>query len=165
MALERLRPGACWSPTTRPWRPLVETGAGPGIDVRGMHDLLAADSESSPRRCRSATAWRLLSEVKQVHRTVIGVSALMLVACSGDKKEATLVVPWRDYEAGLQARIDAMAAANDCQGLTIEFNQIGGTNLAVRTKFGHGNEEVLQYIDTKERGINCYSSTSTQTTV
>jgi len=89
----------------------------------------------------------------------------MLAACSGDKKETTLVVPWRDYEPGLQAKIDAMATAHDCQGLTIEFNQIGGTNLAVRTKFGHGNEEILQYIDTKEHGINCFPTAATQTTV
>ena len=46
MALERLRPGGLLvaDNAIRGGR-IVETGAGPGIDgIRGMHDLLAADS-------------------------------------------------------------------------------------------------------------------------
>jgi hypothetical protein len=72
-------------------------------------------------------------------------------------------VAWRDYEPGLQAKIDAMAVAKDCAGMQLEFNEIGGTNLAVRNKFGHGNEEILQYIDLKERADNCFPAAENPT--
>jgi hypothetical protein len=89
--------------------------------------------------------------------------ALALAACSKDAAptQATVTVPWRDYDPTLQAKIDAMAAAKDCQGLLIQFNEIGGTNLAVRNQFGHGNEEILGYIDKKERAAGCFPSVTT----
>ena len=92
-------------------------------------------------------------------------AALVVSACSSDSapRQTTVTVPWRDYAPTLQATIDAMAAAKDCQGLLIQFNDIGGTNLAVRTKFGHGNEEILQYIDGKERAAGCFGATTTTT--
>ena len=68
-------------------------------------------------------------------------------------------MPWSDYAPGLQAKIDAMASAKDCDGMQAEFNQIGGTNLVMRARFGHGNVEVLGYIDDKERVANCFDST------
>jgi hypothetical protein len=90
--------------------------------------------------------------------------ALTLAACSSsDGTAVTTTVPWRDYAPGLQARIDAMALAKDCDGMQLEFNQIGGTNLEVRNKFGHGNVEVLTYIDSKEREANCFPSTVAST--
>jgi hypothetical protein len=101
-------------------------------------------------------------------RALIGAcAALVLVACGGsDAGSSTtvpLVVKWGDYEPGLQAKIDAMAVAKDCAGMQLEFNEIGGTNLAVRTKFGHGNEEILKYIDDKERAIDCFPATQDPT--
>jgi hypothetical protein len=89
---------------------------------------------------------------------------MTLAACSGsDAVNGTvpLVVKWRDYAPGLQAKIDAMAAAKDCDGLQFEFNDIGGTNLAVRNRTDHGNEEILNYIDTKERAVNCFNLVTT----
>jgi hypothetical protein len=89
---------------------------------------------------------------------------LTLVACtSSDAGGSTtsLVVLWSDYEPGLQAKIDAMAVARDCDGMQLQFNEIGGTNLAVRTRFGHGNVELLMYIDGKEREANCFPATGT----
>jgi len=90
-------------------------------------------------------------------------AALLLAACTTNAAPAqtTVTVPWRDYEPSLQTKIDSMAAAKDCQGLLIQFNEIGGTNLAVRTQFGHGNEEILQYIDGKERAAGCFEATTT----
>jgi len=92
---------------------------------------------------------------------------LGLCACSTDDRRTqdtvSTIVPWRDYEPSMQTKIDAMAAAKDCQGLLVQFNEIGGTNLAVRTKFGHGNEEILQYIDRKERAAGCFGPVTTTT--
>jgi predicted lipoprotein len=94
---------------------------------------------------------------------IAACAALALSSCSKDDAptQDTVVVAWRDYTPGLQNKIDAMARAKDCQGLLIEFNEIGGTNLAVRTKFGHGNEEILQYIDDLERQTNCLGDVTT----
>ena len=96
-------------------------------------------------------------------RTLTGVcAALTLVACSSSdaaKAPVSLPVQWGDYTPGLQAKIDAMSLAKDCNGMQIEFNQIGATNLAVRNRFGHGNVEVLQYIDDKERDASCFGPT------
>ena len=87
-------------------------------------------------------------------------AALVLVACSSDGGTSKDVA-WKDYEPGLQAKIDGWATAKDCNDLTLEFNEIGGTNLAVRTKFGHGNEEILDYIDAKQHAAGCFNPTST----
>ena len=98
-----------------------------------------------------------------VLRTLTGVCvALTLAACSSSdgKTIVSLGVAWKDYAPGLQAKIDAFAIAKNCDGMQAEFNQIGATNLAERNKFGHGNEEVLKYIDGKEREANCFPSTS-----
>lgn len=96
-------------------------------------------------------------------RTLTGVcAALTMAACSSSdaKTPATLLpVRWGDYTPGLQAKIDTMSTAKDCNGMQIEFNQIGATNLAVRNRFGHGNVEVLQYIDDKEREAGCFGQT------
>ena len=86
--------------------------------------------------------------------------ALVLAACSpndgGGTPSADAVVLWKDYAPSLQAKIDAMADAKDCDGLQLEFNDIGATNLAMRNQFGHGNEAVLKYIDDKERQAGCF---------
>ena len=92
--------------------------------------------------------------------------ALVLAGCSGSDGSGattTTVLVWADYEPGLQAKIDAMAVSKDCDGMQSDFNQIGATNLAVRQKFGHGNEAVLTYIDAKEREANCFPSTTDST--
>jgi hypothetical protein len=95
-----------------------------------------------------------------------GCAALILGACSGSDASAptTTVVIWKDYEPGLQAKIDAMSLAKDCDGMQLEFNQIGGTNLVVTNKFGHSNEAVLGYIDAKERQANCFPDVVAVTT-
>ena len=96
-------------------------------------------------------------------RTLSGAcAALILVACSSSDaggSTTSLAVAWSDYEPGLQAKIDAMAVAKDCDGMQLRFNEIGGTNLEVRTRFGHGNLEVLTYIDGKERQADCFPGT------
>ena len=102
--------------------------------------------------------------MSRAFRTLAGAcAALVLAACStsdggGSGNRGT--VPWRDYAPSLQARIDEMARAKNCDGLQLEFNEIGATNLAMRTNFGHGNVEVLNYIGEKEREANCFSIAS-----
>ena len=68
---------------------------------------------------------------------------------------------WKDYAPSLQAKIDAMSNAKDCKGLQLEFNEIGATNLAVSNQFGHGNVEILDYIDNKERAASCFNVVTT----
>jgi len=107
--------------------------------------------------------------MRWVRRTAIGVfAALTVCACSPNSSKTVTStigpVTWKDYEPGLQARIDAMASAKDCDGLQSEFNAIGSTNLAVRNAHGHGNEEILHYIDVKENGANCFGQIATTTT-
>jgi len=97
--------------------------------------------------------------MRWARRTLAGAgAALTLCACSNGQSQDGALVPWRDYPPSLQKKIDAMAAAKDCEGLLLEFNEIGGTNLAVRTKFGHGNTELLQYIDTREHRDHCFDA-------
>lgn len=94
-------------------------------------------------------------------RTLTGVcTALALAGCSSDAAAppASLGVSWQDYTPGLQAQIDTLATSEDCVGLQAVFNQIGGTNLAERNRFGHGNEAILKYIDAKEKSLNCSRS-------
>ena len=88
----------------------------------------------------------------------VGVLLMILsTSCSSDSGGAESAgVAWADYAPGLQAKIDSMAAAKDCVGLQAEFNQIGATNLAMRNRTGHGNFDVLKYIDDKERAANCF---------
>ena len=95
-------------------------------------------------------------------RTLTGAcAALTFAGCSSSDAKAPVILPvrWGDYTPGLQAKIDAMSAAKDCNGMQIEFNQIGATNLAVRNRFGHGNVEILRYIDDKEREASCFGQT------
>ncbi|HEY0520451.1 MAG TPA: hypothetical protein VGC84_13235 [Ilumatobacteraceae bacterium] len=99
--------------------------------------------------------------MKNVLRAVTGVClVLALGACSSSDRVATTTtlgpVVWGDYAPALQSKIDAMAVAKDCAGLQLQFNQIGGTNLAMRNRYGHGNVEVLTYIDKKEREASCF---------
>ena len=100
-----------------------------------------------------------------VVRTLTGACvALILAACSSSDGGAITVdtaVRWKDYEPSLQAKIDAMATTQDCNGLQLEFNEIGATNLAVRNRFGHGNVEILKYIDDKERAASCFGAVTT----
>ncbi len=103
-----------------------------------------------------------------VVRMLAGACLILAIgSCSSSDDNSaptTTVVLWEDYEPGLQAKIDAMATAKDCDGMQLKFNQIGGTNLAVRNKFGHGNEEVLGYIDARERQANCFPEATGTTT-
>jgi hypothetical protein len=115
----------------------------------------------SPCRVSSKTMTRCL-------RTLTGVcAALALAACSssdGKGPPVSLGVSWQDYAPGMQAKIDTLAASKDCVGMQLVFNQIGGTNLAERNRYGHGNEEILKYIDAKEKAISCFPGGDTGTT-
>lgn len=94
-------------------------------------------------------------------RTLTGAcAALTMVGCSttngGGTTTESAAVLWRDYEPSLQAYIDGLATAKDCNGLQAKYNEIGATNLAERNRTGHGNFQVLKYIDDKEREANCF---------
>jgi hypothetical protein len=85
--------------------------------------------------------------------------ASLFASCSSDSGPAVqreVGVQWADYPPTLQAKIDALALAKDCDALQVEFNQADATNLATQTHFGHTNFELLKYIDDKQRAANCF---------
>lgn len=85
--------------------------------------------------------------------------AIPFAACSSDGDAAVqreVGVQWADYPPSLQAKIDALALAKDCDALQVEFNQADATNLATQSRIGHNNFELLKYIDDKQRAANCF---------
>lgn len=68
----------------------------------------------------------------------------------------TSQVPWGDYGADVQSRIDALAAVEDCAGLQAEFDAASANDTATRNRTGHGNLELMNYIDEWLRIAGCY---------
>ncbi len=90
---------------------------------------------------------------------VVVLLAIPLASCSSDSGGAVqseVGVQWGDYPPTLQAKIDALALAKDCDALQVEFNQADATNLATQNRVGHNNFELLKYIDDKQRAANCF---------
>src|SRR5215212_268890 len=65
-------------------------------------------------------------------------------------------VPWSDYTAGLQSRIDSLAASKNCAGLQAEFDTANANNTITINRTGHGNADLMGYIDAKLRAAGCY---------
>ena len=90
---------------------------------------------------------------------VVVLLAIPLASCSTDGSAAVsrkVGVQWDDYPPSLQAKIDALATAKDCDALQVEFNQADAANLATQNRVGHNNFELLKYIDDKQRAANCF---------
>jgi hypothetical protein len=68
----------------------------------------------------------------------------------------TTGVQWADYTAGLQGRIDSLAASKDCDALQDEFDNADANNAATMSRTGHNNAKLMAYIDGKMDGAGCY---------
>lgn len=92
--------------------------------------------------------------------TLIGIACLALIGCSGPRTPAAAPaaggVPWSDYAAGVQARIDGLAASKDCTALQGEFDTADANNAATMNRTGHNNAALMGYIDDKMRAAGCY---------
>lgn len=94
--------------------------------------------------------------------TLIGIACLALIGC-GSPSRATPApaapeagVPWGDYSPDVKTRIDGLAASKDCTALQDEFNTADANDAATRTRTGHGNTELMTYIDGRMRAAGCY---------
>lgn len=65
-------------------------------------------------------------------------------------------VPWSDYDASVQAGIDAQTEAKDCAGLQAAFETTDANNEATMSRTGHNNADLLRYIDESLRLAGCY---------
>lgn len=106
----------------------------------------------------------------------LGVAAaagllLVLTACGGgddgakaaDSKSAQeqteqprTDVPWEDYAAGVQGRIDRLQASKKCAALQKEFDAADRTNVATQNRAGHNNADLMGYIDEAMSLADCY---------
>ena len=91
-------------------------------------------------------------------------AAVLLAGCQGEQRiteglsssVAAPTVQWGDYSADLQSRIDAAAASRDCDALQEEFDVADANDDATRARTGHGNAELMTYIDAALRTAGCY---------
>lgn len=65
-------------------------------------------------------------------------------------------VPWDDYASTVRTRIDEMAVSADCSGLQVEFDSADDADAATRNRTGHGNADLMSYIDAQMRRAGCY---------
>ena len=65
-------------------------------------------------------------------------------------------MPWSDYAADLRPRIDAAAAAGGCVLLQQEFDTGAANDDETRARTGHGNAELMSYIDAAMKAAGCY---------
>ena len=76
---------------------------------------------------------------------------------SDDEEESDRAeVPWGDYAADLQPRIDGLTASADCAGLQAEFDAADANDDATRDRTGHGNTELMMYVDESLQMASCY---------
>lgn len=65
-------------------------------------------------------------------------------------------VPWQDYDAALQPRIDDLTNTADCTALQAEFDTADANNDATMARTGHNNVDLMTYIDEALQLANCY---------
>lgn len=100
-----------------------------------------------------------MPSVWTIHRLVaFAVGALWITAvvagCGGSPASAG--VPWADYAPSIRAGIDAAAGRRDCDELQLAFDTADANDDATRARTGHGNAELMRYIDGKMRAAGCY---------
>lgn len=71
-------------------------------------------------------------------------------------KSEYVSVPWSDYSPAVRERIDRALVNQDCRALQIEFDTADGNNKATMNRTGHGNTELMNYIDDSLRAAGCY---------
>jgi len=65
-------------------------------------------------------------------------------------------VPWQDYDASVKTRIDELTEVGDCAALQAEFDVADANDDTTRARTGHGNAELMTYIDEALRLAGCY---------
>jgi len=80
----------------------------------------------------------------------LALIAGLLVGCGAAS------VPWSDYAPGLQSSIDRLATSRDCVALQEQFDVSDANDDATRARTGHGNADLMAYIDAKMRSAGCY---------
>jgi len=70
--------------------------------------------------------------------------------------DARTEVPWEDYPGSLQQIIDEEQAEGDCVTLQEMFDIQFTSSDSVLERTGHGNTEVLSYIDEALELADCY---------
>jgi hypothetical protein len=88
-------------------------------------------------------------------RKFVGVVTLAMTlgvsACGPDDS-----VVWSDYAPQVRTNIDTAAAAKDCQTLQSLFDSANSNNASTRQRTGHGNAELMAYIDKSMHNAGCY---------
>ena len=85
------------------------------------------------------------------------VSFFVLYSCLGriDTGEPP-TVPWKDYSPTVKSRIDRYAHEANCIGLQGEFDQADMNDPVVKLRTGHGNADLMAYIDYQLQQAGCY---------
>ena len=105
-------------------------------------------------------------------RPIITIALLVLVvamvfSCSASLSRSTTQsatptqaalpsVPWKDYAPTVKTRIDEAASRRDCAALQKEFDTAFTNDAATRSRTGHGNSDLMEYIDRMLRDSGCY---------
>jgi hypothetical protein len=82
--------------------------------------------------------------------------AEQLQAPEAEELDARSDVPWADYDASVQVRIDELQQAADCAALQEEFDTADANSAATMDRTGHGNSALMLYIDEALRLAGCY---------
>jgi len=130
----------------------------------------AAAYGRSPAACPHWVDVTSLNQRLETMRTLvlacIVLSSLSIVGCSKALPDPEAIptstelsrapVQWEDYAAELKANIDDMAALPDCAGLQNEFDIADANSEATMDRVGHGNAELMRYVDEAMRLAHCY---------
>lgn len=100
------------------------------------------------------SAWALA--LAAVMTALIVSCARAPAAPTASSRSPTSSVPWHDYSPAVKTRIDSAAADKDCAALQSKFNNADAGNAATRSRTGHNNSELMNYIDQSMRSAGCY---------
>ena len=65
-------------------------------------------------------------------------------------------VNWSNYSPTVKTRIEGFIQSADCSNLQKEFDIADQNNAAQRNRVGTGNAELMGYIDSSMRKLDCY---------
>jgi len=90
-------------------------------------------------------------------RLGVVVAVALLVAGCGSSDVPNSSVAWDDYDSTLKSKIDGYADDSDCAALQEQFDVADQNNGSTRERTGHGNVELMDYINGKLTDAGCYS--------
>jgi hypothetical protein len=82
----------------------------------------------------------------------IAGAAVVMLASSCDTAEQ---VPWASYSTGLQTRIDAATATNNCAALRALLTAAKNTSHAHEKATGFPNDALVSYIQNAQARVGC----------